>query len=239
MNYNTKELFEEAYSRYNKYMELSVPDYWERYGFKERRKQCNDLINVFNDIKFPFDKLNVVETGTSCNHSDGMFGLILGFASEQIDGIMLSVDIDEEKLEKSKKLFNKYTPSLDYQIFKEDSVSFLTNLSTAPNLVHLDSWDLNLKDPLPSALHGWRDFIAIESKMESGSLILIDDNYINGTWVDWIYPNGEVERIDVNIPIMGKGALVYHYVMEGESDWKLVGDHYKTGPNIKLILQKK
>jgi len=239
MENTTKELFVMALNKYTKYMVSMAPDYWENISYARRRAQGVDFIKIFNNIEFPFDKLNVVETGASYNHLDGAFGLIFGFATEQIGGKMFSVDINKERLEMSQELFNDQVPDLNYQTFNEDSVKFLTNLPTEPNLVHLDSWDLNLKNPLPSSLHGWREFIAVESKMKSGSLILIDDNFMGGTWVDWVYPDKPTERIDIAYPIIGKGALVYHYVMSGESDWVLVGDHYKSGPNIKLILQKK
>jgi len=233
-----KKLFDDSYTKYLKFMGLHL-DYWEDEGSGRRREQCEGFVDIFDDIKFPFDKLHVVETGTSYGRADGIFGLILGFATEQLGGMMYSVDIDQEKLDKSQELFSQQTPTLDYRLFNEDSVSFLENLSIIPNLVHLDSWDLDLKNPFPSALHGWREFMAIESKMESGSIILIDDNFLKGTFVQWNYSNGDSERIDIEYPIIGKGALVYHYVIDGRSDWNLIGKHYKAGSNIKIILQKK
>jgi hypothetical protein len=36
-------------------------------------------------------------------------------------------------------------------------------------------------NPLPCALHGWREFEAIESKMPIGSIIIIDDNSDDNT----------------------------------------------------------
>jgi hypothetical protein len=227
-----KRIFNESYDRYVNYIESKISTKGTRIP------QCKRFINIFDNINFPFDKLNVVETGTSCNPVDGVFGLIFGFAAEQVDGVMLSVDINKERLNESKKIFNEQTPALDYQIFNEDSVTFLTNLSLVPNLVHLDSWDMDLKNPFPSALHGWREFTAIESKMESESIILIDDNYLNGSWVQWNYTNGTSETININYPIIGKGALVYHYIQSGLSNWNLVGD-YPIGDNIKIMLQKK
>ena len=81
--------------------------------------------------------------------------------------------------------------------------------------------------------------MAIESKMPSGSIIMIDDNYIGGTWVDWNYNDGRVKRIDNTYPMTGKGANIYHYVLSGSSDWNLIGEHYNSHYNIKIIIQKK
>lgn len=56
-----------------------------------------------------------------------------------------------------------------------DSVAFLENWArknpeTIIDLVYLDSWDLDVNDPWPSALHGLREFIALEENLSEGSL---------------------------------------------------------------------
>jgi len=235
-----KEIFSESYQGYNEYMSDVLPDFWERYGCKTRRTQCESVIECINE-KFNFDKLVVVETGASHNPNDGIFGYFFGLATAKTGGRMMTVDINEEFLNKNKEIYNQISPKLDCEFHKSDSVEFLKSLQDAdiPNLVHLDSWDLNLKDPLPSALHGWNEFVAIESKMLSGSIIIIDDNYMRGQWVEWIVPGRENEKITITYPIIGKGAHVYQYVLSGKSDWELIGDHHNTLGNIKVIIQKK
>jgi len=103
-----------------------------------------------------------------------------------------------------------------------------------------------MEDPLPSALHGWLEFQAIKDKMPSGSIILVDDNYMQGTWVDWRTigsggPNDvlAVKRYDVTYPILGKGAHIYQWCQKEDSDWDVIGSHYVAGPNIKIILQRR
>jgi hypothetical protein len=61
-----------------------------------------------------------------------------------------------------------------------DSVAFLErwvkrNSSRKADLVYLDSWDLDAADPMPSAIHGLREFFAIQSALRDGSLLLVDD----------------------------------------------------------------
>ena len=123
-------------------------------GYEVRRKQCKTLLDSINE-DFNFDKLIVLETGSSSNYHDGMFGLFLGYAARKTNGKMISVDISEDVVDRSRSIFKEVIPDLDYTAYVDDSVSFLKNLNEIPNLVHLDSYDFNLFDPLPSALHGW------------------------------------------------------------------------------------
>ncbi len=232
-----KKIFNQTYNEYNDYMDKNISDYWNHHHFITRRLQIESVINALNE-DFNFDKLIILETGVSCNIEGGLFGLFLGFIAEKTNGEMIGIDTNIELIEKSRDLFNKSIPSLNYTLLNGDSVQWLNQLSEIPNLVHLDSWDLDLKNPLPSALHGWREFITIESKMQSGSIIIIDDNYLQGSWVEWKYFDGSSERIDITYPIIGKGSLIYHYVLNNISNWKLIGNHYNAGFNIKVIIQK-
>lgn len=232
-----KEIFEESFDEYNKYMSSTCPDYWDHFGFETRRFQIRTFIDALNE-NFNFQKLITFETGASYNPRDGIFGLFLAIATAKTNGLMRAVDINREYVDLNYNLFKNVVPNLDYVIFQNDSLRCIDDLTDVPNLVHLDSWDLNLKDPFPSALYGWREFVAIESKMPSDSIIVIDDNYIQGTWVDWHYSDGRIERLDTIYPIIGKGANVYHHVLSGESNWKLIGNHYNIHNNIKIIIQK-
>jgi hypothetical protein len=232
-----KQLFLEGYEEYLNHMRIMITDYDNSANHIIRRKQCQTLLNSINE-DFNFDKLIVLETGASSNYNDGMFGLFLGYVTKKTNGKMTSVDISSTVVEKSKKIFEDAIPRLNYSIYDKDSVSFLKHTQEIPNLVHLDSWDFNLYDPLPSALHGWREFIAIESKMEKGSIIIIDDNYISGTFLEWIHGDGRVDVDIIKYPILGKGAHVYQHVLNNTTNWKLIGSHYNTNDNIKIIIQK-
>jgi hypothetical protein len=233
-----KQEFLNAYEEYLNHMRTVVPDYDNSIGHGTRRKQCETVINSINN-EFNFDKLIVLETGASSSYDDGLFGLFLGFVAKNTNGKMKSVDISPKIVEKSVKIFEDAIPDLDYSIHTSDSVSFLKNLEEIPNFVHLDSWDFDLFNPFPSALHGWEEFKAIESKMAKGSIIVIDDNYRNGTYVQWFHPNGEVDGMNVRYPMVGKGAHVYQHVLNNNTDWQLIGSHYDTFDNLKIIIQKK
>lgn len=233
-----KEIFEKAYSRFTGHLETKLNNYWGFFGYETRRLQCQSLINSLND-RFNFKTLEIIETGVSQNYEDGVWGLFLGFAAEMTNGKLDSVDINVDYINSSKQIFNDVIPSLNYGTYLVDSVTFLKNYDGQPNLVHLDSWDLDLKNPLPSSLHGWREFEAIKDKMPSGGIIVIDDNFRDNTSIAWTYPNGVVEDIITTYPMNGKGALVYHYAISGSNEWELIGSHYDSHRNIKIIVQKK
>jgi hypothetical protein len=192
---------------------------------------------------FNFDKIECIETGASQNLDDGCFGIYLAKISESSGGVFSSVDIYEDIVNKSKLIFEKYIPGLKINHYVSDSVKFLEEYTGNPNLVHLDSWDLDITNPVPSMLHGWLEFVAIKDKMSSGSIILVDDNFLKGTWVNWNWiEDGQIinsEVIDINYDIIGKGALVYHWCQKEETEWDLVGDHYIVGDNIKIIIKKR
>lgn len=208
-----------------------------------RLGQLNDVYSVLKE-HFDFDKIECIETGASQNLDDGCFGLYLAKVTESSGGTYHSVDIYEDIVNKSKELFDKYIPQLKIEHHVSDSVKFLEEYNGSPNLVHLDSWDLDLTNPVPSMLHGWLEFVAIKDKMPSGSIVIIDDNFFKDSWVNWnIIRNGEYtgeyERVDVTYDIVGKGSLIYHWCQKENTDWDLIGDNHRCGENIKIIIKKR
>jgi hypothetical protein len=209
----------------------------------KRSKQADSLYNVLMN-HFEFDKVECIETGASQNLDDGCFGLYLAKIAQSKGGSYHSVDIYEDIVNKSKIIFEKYVPELKVNHSVSDSVKFLEEYDGHPNLVHLDSWDLDLLNPIQSMLHGWLEFVAIKDKMVSGSIILVDDNFLKGTWVDWnVIVDGKYvenyQTIDIIYDIVGKGSLIYHFCQKEETEWDLVGDHYIAGDNIKIIIKKR
>ena len=210
---------------------------------ERRLSQSKDVYNALKD-HFNFDKIECIETGASQNLEDGCFGLYLAKVTESTGGVYHSVDIYEDIVNKSKLIFEKYIPELKINHYVSDSVKFLEDYNGSPNLVHLDSWDLDLTNPVPSMLHGWLEFAAIKDKMPSGSIIIVDDNFLKNSWVNWnIMQNGnytgEHQRIDITYDIVGKGSLIYHWCQKENTDWDLIGNNHRVGENIKIIIKNK
>ena len=206
-----------------------------------RVKQAETLDSILNE-HFKFDYVECIETGCSYGGYDD-FGTYLGNFTQERNGKLSTVDIVPESIEKSKSFYKTLFPKLDVTFCSGDSVKFLNSYNGNPNLVHLDSWDLEIPNPLSSMLHAWLEFSTIKDKMPSGSICIIDDNYLNGTTVYWnILNNGNHVKtlpIDITYDIVGKGSLIYHWIKNYETEWELIGNHYHAGLNIKLILKKK
>ena len=196
--------------------------------------QLTRLTDILNE-HFKFGKINSIETGGSQNWEDGMVGYYFANLSNITHGKFTSVDIDPNLESKVYKAYYDIDPNLKINHITDDSLNLLKNPPYIPNLVHLDSWDVWLKDPLPSALHGWREFEAIESKMPIGSIIIIDDNWYPESWVEWITNNGKgnitTEIIEIKYPL-GKGAHIYQWLLGNEKNWKILDAGYK------LVIQK-
>jgi hypothetical protein len=202
------------------------------------------IIDKVLEFFFNFSDVECIETGTSYGGDDKNFGLYLAHYVSEYGGRMSSVDIDWERCEKSQKFIESLFPNVQYKTYTSDSVEFLKNYQGSPNLVLLDSYDLDITNPLPSMLHHWLEFVEIKDKMRRGSILIIDDNFFRGTTVYWNvldHDGNLIETIptDIKHEITGKGALIYHAVKEKRvTDWELIGDHYKVGPNQKLIFRK-
>ena len=220
---------------------LEILDLYQ--GRKDRGDQAKSLDKCLKE-NFNFNYYEIIETGASQDLLDGCFGLYLAKIANEHEGIFSSVDIDSKTLEKSKSTYFKFLPDFKINHYLGDSVDFLKKYEGNPNLVHLDSWNLDMKNPVPSMLHGWLEFEAIRGKMPSGSICVVDDNFLRGTVVYWNYsdPQGNIlsqEEINVDYDIIGKGSLIYHWAKKEDTDWDLIGDHYEIGKNIKLILKKR
>jgi hypothetical protein len=218
-------VLQEAYSWYLKYNQSQLRSY-----------QLNKVIEEIED-DFHFEKIICIETGASHNWDDGCVGLFFAKVCELTNGEFHSVDINPELVNNSKLLYNSLGfTNINHHI--NDSVNYLHNTEVIPNLVHLDSWDLDLTNPFPSALHGWREFIAIEGKMSIGSILIVDDNFFKGTWVSWDYSDGsESKIINITYPIVGKGSNIWHFINSGRSNWKKLSKD-TAGSNQKLIFKK-
>jgi hypothetical protein len=111
----------------------------------------------------------IIETGTSAWGTDST--RLWDTYIRRFGGTFCSVDVRSEASQRLRWQLSKKS-----DLVVNDSVDFLTEESNQPaDLYFLDSWDLDLSDPLPSAQHGLREYMAIEPYLKPGILILIDD----------------------------------------------------------------
>jgi hypothetical protein len=218
-------------------MPLKIAFEWYK-SFSPNFVRLNQLTKIIGEIEghFNLEEIICIETGASQNWEDGCVGAFLAKFCELTNGKFHSVDLNPKIVEDSKTLYKElgFTNTFHYI---DDSIHFLENTPIIPNLVHLDSWDLDLKNPFPSALHGWREFVAIEDKMPINSLLIVDDNFFGGTWVSWKDYGGDWEKLDISYPIVGKGSHIYDFIKSGESNWEKISTDV-IGQNEKLVFKK-
>ena len=212
----------------------------QKNGRSERSEQLDSIVKTLKDHFSVEGPINIIETGASHNWNDGMMGLFFAQISQQTGGKMWMVDIDENIISRAKQIFqDEGITCVEFVV--DDSVSFLKKFNDKVDLVHLDSWDLDLMNPFPSALHGWREFDAIKDKLTNDTIVIVDDNFLDGTWVDWNHMiNGEsfsTERVTISYPCVGKGSHIWWWVQQPENDWKLLSEN-TAGQNIKVICKK-
>lgn len=210
-------------------------------GRSERSTQADSILKVLEGNFKVEGPINIVETGASHKWDDGMMGLLFARICQETGGRMWMVDIDETIIEHAKQVFGQ--EGIDCVTFVVgDSVKFLEEFEGEVHIVHLDSWDLNLFDPMPSALHGWREFDSIKDKLSSDTIVIVDDNYLAGTWVDWNHTmNGQIvrtERVTINYPCVGKGSHIWWWVQQPENGWELLSENI-AGQNVKVICKKR
>jgi hypothetical protein len=106
----------------------------------------------------------------------------------------------------------------------DDSIRFLKrwveeNPGRRADLVYLDSWDLDIGDPMKAGRHGMEEFEAIVPALGEGSLLLIDDTPSD---VDWYRPDAfpiawhdaALEFQSEHGMVPGKGMLVDRHLSE-------------------------
>jgi len=228
---------ETAKNDYCSFMSSNVDNFWRKNGYKDRLIQ----MDVFTEVMlshFEFDEINLIETGVSGKLSYGLFGFFLGSLVSNYGGQMHSVDLDCESCKSSEEIFSKNIKNLKYKTYCKDSVEFLKYPPIIPNIVHLDSYDFNLYNPFPSALHCWKEFEAIEKLMPTGGIIFIYDNWMKGTFLQW-FQNGNESLEEIKYPVIGKGANIYNEVLQNRTNFELLDEFHRPFKNTKIYIKKK
>jgi hypothetical protein len=144
----------------------------------------------------------IIETGTSAWGTDST--KLWAKYVENFGGTFHSVDIRKEPRERLGASMGPRT-----HLHVNDSVNFLSNFSLPADhekvdFVYLDSWDLDLADPLPAMKHGLEEWKALYPLLGPGSIVVIDDTPIEpsllGDDVRLLAPGSQF--------IPGKGTLL-------------------------------
>lgn len=150
----------------------------------------------------------IVETGTSRYGDenclwDGCSTLIFADCAKHIGGIVYSVDIDGNALEKCRCALDEEREFVS--LVKADSVEFLRGFNQPIDFLYLDSYDFEILNPRPSQEHHLKEVMAAEPWLTENAVIMIDDCAL---------PHG------------GKGKLVIQYLQK--QGWKILENNYQV-----------
>lgn len=132
------------------------------------------LLNQYNNSKW----ISIVETGTARQkgnwQGDGQSTLLWDFLLTDCFGLCATIDISPDYIDTAK-----------VQVVNQDKFCFITDDSVHAlnewskpseiDLLYLDSFDLDVTNILPSALHHLMELTSIYGKLKPGCLIAVDD----------------------------------------------------------------
>ena len=145
------------------------------------RDRATSLEIVFELLDQKEDKnFFIVETGCMrADHGQLAFGddgastYILDDFINYYDGEVVSVDINPDNVSHAQKMVSERTT-----VYCSDSVEFLWGIPAKKkiDLLYLDSFDFDPKDPIPSQKHHLKELCACMKNLRKGTIILVDDN---------------------------------------------------------------
>lgn len=138
----------------------------------KRAESFSMMINHIGRLKHPI----IVETGCARlednYQGDGMSTLIFDTFVREYGGEFYSVDINPENVSFARRHVGPNTG-----VFCSDSVKFLHTFNKPIDLLYLDSFDFDMDDPHPSSLHHIFELTAVMTKLRTGTMIAVDDNF--------------------------------------------------------------
>lgn len=167
----------------------------------------------------------IVETGTSAYGTDS--SRLFDSYVKNYGGEFYSIDI--RKQAQADLIFQHTRKS---KFILGDSVEMLKDLSEKDDfphvdLVYLDSWDVDWFQPQLSAEHGLREFLAIERKLKTGSVLVIDDTPNSPSWIPFEAHSISNAFKETHGVFPGKGALIIK-LLRTRTNCKIVAHDYNV-----------
>jgi len=157
-------------------------DYFNKVARPRLARRADSFARIFEYLDRLGHPVEIVETGCVRQidnwSGDGQSTVLFDKYAECHPGsTLLSVDADPAAVATCKSLVTHA------QIHTGDSIAFLEGLvrQTSPklgslDLLYLDSYDVNLDDPLPSANHHLNELLAIAPLLRPDTLVVVDDS---------------------------------------------------------------
>jgi hypothetical protein len=162
---------------------LPFPVQFDRFFAPRLGKRAEGFNAVISAIASRHERPFIVETGClrvpGNWEGDGQSSFIFDTLVGERHGQLLSIDIMPESIETARRACSSST-----QLICNDSVAaldILSRISRGPiSLLYLDSFDLDLADPMPSAIHHLLELTAIRPLIGPGTVVCVDDYEVSG-----------------------------------------------------------
>lgn len=142
-------------------------------------------LNFLNQTK---NAPTIIETGCQRMKDDlgaGMSTSIFGEYVSNYGGRVITVDLFQKHLDICKECTLEWEKNISY--IESDSLVFLANYQGPVDLLYLDSYDYPIGDTewdmgerVNSQSHCLKEFMLIRNRLEPGTLLLLDDNMLEG-----------------------------------------------------------
>jgi hypothetical protein len=218
--------------------------HWTTPDSTSREKFCKYIVTELVKKNKP---LFIVETGTmwtKIEEDAGAFTyLFADLIKNYTGGKLITIDISEEAIQKCRENTAEFADVIMY--VTSDSVEFLKKLGRDASEVDaffFDSYDLNVKDPLPSSIHHFRELLAVYDHLSDDVLIGVDDNFLPGTFIHWNWYSDtdgsllSTEIFETGSSTVGKGLLIDRFLTE--QGWHRL-DNLVTGEKNIFLFQKR
>jgi hypothetical protein len=162
--------------------DLSFEEQFRQHFSPRLGKRAGGFEAIFNSLLTPRRDLLVIETGSMRIpgnwDGDGQSTFMFDALIRQRGGTFFSIDVTLESLDTARRACSSVT-----QLILNDSVAALHALSqvitSQLSLLYLDSFDFDITNPLPSAIHHMLELTAARSLIGSGTIVCVDDYAIS------------------------------------------------------------
>jgi cephalosporin hydroxylase len=201
------------------------PDFWswfDDFASSKLAHRTESFRKIFTYLD-GFDRpIGVIETGCVRQQDnwagDGQSTILFDKYAEFHPGsVVYSVDLDPQATALCRSLVSDRV-----WIHTGDSIAWLKSLTDHPpaalkhvDLLYLDSYDVDLDDPMPSAVHHLKELVAIAPLLSSGTLVVVDDS--PSSFIGVPDQNNLVKPIRPP-RIGGKGRLIAEYAAQIGAD---------------------
>lgn len=150
---------------------------FEKYIRSRVGKRADGFAVIFDALD-RHNKPFIIETGClrvpQNWEGDGQSTFQFDWYAREKRGSVITIDINSESIDSARRACSSVTNTV-----LNDSVAALNALSTQTkqpaSLIYLDSFDLDLSDPMPSATHHAMEIMAARNLIGPGTIVCVDD----------------------------------------------------------------